>query len=84
MTKPLRRWLAGITITAAATTGLLAATNLLDINRADTAWGAADTSGTVTTDDTAWGTPPVDGGVTVTTGGTTVTVTISPYDTAWG
>lgn len=88
MHKP-RRWLAGLTLATTATLGTLAATHHLGINRTDTAWGAPTADGTVTTDDTAWGTPPTGGDVsgTVTAGdgvSTTITITITPLDTAWG
>ncbi|MFD7995463.1 hypothetical protein [Streptomyces mexicanus] len=76
---PLRRLIAGITITAAAATGTLVAATTAS---ADTGWGIVSpgtsttgTTGTSGTNDTGWGTPPTTG-----TGGTTV----QPYDTGWG
>ncbi|AKZ60741.1 exported protein of unknown function (plasmid) [Streptomyces ambofaciens ATCC 23877] len=75
MKQPLRRLLAGLSLTAATLGGTLAATGTAAATAPpDTAWGApAPTTGDDGTDDTAWGTPPTTGGPSVT-----------PLDTAWG
>ncbi len=70
MKQPLRRLLAGLTLTAALTTVGLTATDIVATPQDDTGWGAPAA-------DTGWGTPPAD-----TTPGTTTATTL--MDTAWG
>jgi hypothetical protein len=65
---PLRRLIAGLTLTLATATGY-AITDQLAAAPADTAWGAPDTTDA----------PPV-----VTEPFDTSAVTVTPLDTAWG
>lgn len=71
MKKPLRRLLAGLTLTAALTTVGITATDILATPQDDTGWGAP-------AGDTGWGSLPA-GAATI---DTTAAVTLT--DTAWG
>lgn len=71
----LRRLAAGLSIAAAAATGIgLTATGALNAPTDDTGWGAPDTS--LTPADTGWGSPS--------DGSTTGPGTVTTYDTGWG
>ena len=80
VTQPLRRLLAGLSLTAVTLTGSLAlAGTAAATTPPDTAWGTpVPTDGDNAADDTAWGTPPTTGG----DGADGPSVT--PFDTAWG
>jgi hypothetical protein len=71
--KSIRRFIAGLTLTAAAATGLALTTDLpIPLPAGDTTWGAPDT-----TDDSRWDTPTPDTG-------NDVDPVLTPLDTTWG
>ena len=75
MKKPLRRWLAGLTIATAAATGSLTATGTAtaaETSQTSVTATATNPGTSATEDDTAWGVPPIIGTI------------VHPLDTAWG
>jgi len=69
---PLRRLIAGLTLTLATATGYALTDGTIAAPAGDTAWGAPDTTGdtaaTQPTDDSSQGSG----------------ATVTPFDTAWG
>lgn len=79
MKKPLRRLLAGLTLTAALTAVGITTTDILATPQGDTGWGAP-------AGDTGWGSLPNSSDTTgAPSAGTDVSASVTPLiDTAWG